>query len=151
MNITEKYKSPENCYQSLTSSFTQSWSNKIRTNSDENSKLGAYLKVNKNLDTPNYNNLFEIERISLTQYRTGSHNLMIELGRYTIPSTPREDRLCKCNEMQTLEHCILYCTLLAEARKQITTTDLMSALNDSNIHQYIITMERTLRIKKIYL
>ena len=46
---------------------------------------------------------------------------------------------------------ILYCSLLAEARKQITTTDLMSALNDSNINKYIITMERTLRIKKIYL
>ena len=152
IHMNDKYESPEYCYQSLTSDFATRWSTKIRTNIDENSKLGAYLKVNRDLTTPDYNKLFEIERISVTQYRTGSHNLMIELGRYTVPTTPREERLCKCNEaIQTLEHCTLYCPLLVEARKQITSKDLFSFIKHEHIHQFLITMERTLRIKKIIL
>ena len=64
-----------------------------------------------------YNNIFEIERITLTRYRTGSHNLRIEKGRHTYPITPREGRVCKCGDVvQTLRHIILHCPLLQHIR-----------------------------------
>ena len=50
---------------------------------DIDSKLGAYYEVKPQITQPNYAkmNLHEIERILLTRYRTGSHNLRIETGR----------------------------------------------------------------------
>ena len=51
---------------------------------DIDSKLDSYLQVNPNLQTPSYNdNQFEIERIHITRIRTGSHNLLIESGRFS--------------------------------------------------------------------
>ena len=38
------------------------------------------------------------DRVSMTMLRTSSHQLQIEIGRYTIPKTPINDRTCKnCN------------------------------------------------------
>ena len=85
---------------------------------DNDSKLGSYLQVNHDLSTPRYNGIFKFERVCVTRYRTGSHNLKIETGRRN-PYIPREYRLCPCNtDIQTLKHCLLYCPLLAECREK---------------------------------
>ena len=48
--------------------------------------FGSYLQVNPQLCTPVPQiNLVEIERISITRFRTGSHNLLLETGRYSYP------------------------------------------------------------------
>ena len=61
-------------------------------------KLGAYLQVNPDLCKSNNNNLFEIDRMRVTRYKVGSHNLKIETGRMCNPVLPREDRLCLCKK-----------------------------------------------------
>ena len=49
----------------------------------------------------------ESDRIIFTKYRTGSRYLKLLSGsRYDIP---RDRRLCKCKEVQSLEHVILHC------------------------------------------
>ena len=74
---------------------------------DIDSKFGVYYEVNPQISQPNYANMnfHEIERILLTCDRTGSHNLRIETGGHTNPTTPCEDRICKCGcDVQTLKH-----------------------------------------------
>ena len=47
-------------------------------------------------------------RITFTRFRTSSHRLRIETGRWC--RTPREKRLCQCGEgVQTEEHIIMHC------------------------------------------
>ena len=57
------------------------------------------------------------ERMLLTKYRTGSHYLHIQSGRAT--NIPRNQRRCKCNEIQTLNHVIFHCMYTTRIR---TTT-----------------------------
>ena len=61
--------------------YKNEWSQKIFNshNEDPESKLGTYLTINPTLIKPDRNmNLMEHERIILTRFRTGSHNLRIE-------------------------------------------------------------------------
>ena len=81
------------------------WKSQIIANHDNNvdSKLGVYFTINPSLITPHYtNDILELNRINLTGYRTGSHALRIETGRYTNPITQRENRL-------SLYHCYSNC------------------------------------------
>ena len=100
------------------------WKIKIQDayNKDTDSKLGTYFKVNptltSNIDSELY--MFELYRILLTRYRTGSHNLLIETGRYCNPRVPREQRLCVCKQgVQTVHH-LMKCTLLSDLRKNVS-------------------------------
>ena len=69
--------------------------------------------MNPDLSKPANINLFEIDRIRVTRYRVGSHNLKIETGRMSNPVVPREDRLCSCRmDIQSLKHCVTNCPLL---------------------------------------
>ena len=83
---------------------------------DENSKLGTYFQVNPTLQKPTFNDKIEFQRICITRYRTGSHNLAIEKGRMN-GSIARDERLCPCNsDTQTIRHVLLHCPLLNEPR-----------------------------------
>ena len=76
---------------------------------------------NASLEPPsqNYNYKPEFERVVITRYRSGSHNLKIETGRFANPRIPREERQCLCNTgLQTLHHCLFNCPLLAEVRAE---------------------------------
>ena len=93
---------------------------------DPNGKLGTYARINPQIDTPTMYSasqpLFEPDRMLLTRFRTGSHNLQIETGRWT--RVPRDQRFCTCgHHIQSLDHVIHSCTLLAHHRVN-TFTDL---------------------------
>ena len=52
------------------------------------------------------------QRAWLSRYRTSSHNLRVESGRYTSPVTPLEQRVCvycESGEVDTELHAILEC------------------------------------------
>ena len=86
---------------------------------DKISRLGVYFQVNPQLEPPSHNYDYnqEFERVLVTKYRSGSHNLKIESGRMCNPIIPREERLCSCNTgIQSLYHCLFDCPLLAEVR-----------------------------------
>ena len=113
--LEEQYKTPTNCQLEIEREYKRKCSRKISdaATQDTNSKLGAYYEINPDCDNIQYDKLHELERITITRYRTGSHNLRIETGRHTNPITPREQRLCACGtEIQTLKHIVIECGLL---------------------------------------
>ena len=89
---------------------------------DSNSILGTYCKINPSLKSPEmYHNLscVESEKLIITKYRTGSHELRIQSGR--LRNETRDERLCKCGtEIQTIEHMLFTCPTLKILGKFIT-------------------------------
>ena len=58
-------------------------------------KLDFYKSLKREFSRESYLNIPNFDdRTSVCKIRTSSHQLEIELGRYTIPITPREDRIC---------------------------------------------------------
>ena len=88
--------------------------------------------------------MLEFHRVIVTRYRTGSHNLKIELGRLP-PKIDVEERICKCAiSIQTLKHCLLECPLLAEARERYQIVDIINGVYNID---YLMEMERLLELK----
>ena len=105
-----------NVNEKLNEHFKQNWiegvNNSEKLSFYQSIKLAfqreEYLKVHKFLD-----------RSNICKFRTSSHCLSIEQGRYTSPKTPRQERICiYClfktnnpvveNEQHVLFHCPLY-------------------------------------------
>ena len=111
------YASTDTCEKNLQSNYMNRSKQKIKIayGNDIDSKLGTYLQANPDLETPSYDdNTFEIERVRITWFRTGSNNLRIESGRFAIPKIPRESRLCVCgNGVQMLRHVLMECNTVA--------------------------------------
>ena len=87
MNLINEYNNPDNCTKSNTDIHRRELVNKVKDaeNHDIDSKLGAYYLINPNLEATNYADIFELDRVVLTRYRTGSHNLRIGTGRMMLP------------------------------------------------------------------
>ena len=121
-NLENTYTTPQNLDDVLTNEFRASTMTKINTksNNDNESRLGVYLQVNPNLTPPTQrHDILEFERVLLTRYRCGSHNLKIEVGRMCNPTIPRDERLCKCNNgVQSLKHCLFDCVLLRDVYEE---------------------------------
>ena len=59
-------------------------------------------------------------RRALTRLRCSSHTLNIERGRYTVPITPLECRLCTvCKQIEDEKHFITECRLYESERKEL--------------------------------
>ena len=86
-NLANLYDSPKNCQKILVETFCNTNNTKIRTKAAADREL-------KNVD---YQVLYEPDRITISRYRTGSHNLFIETGRMHKPVVPRDERLCSCS------------------------------------------------------
>ena len=145
-NLQREYNDKERCKQSIEQDFRTKFEEKIREkyNSDADSRLGSYLQMNPDLQKPMYDNIIEFERVIMTRYRTGSHNLRIETGRRQ-PKVERENRLCKCGlEVQTLKHCLLSCPLLDNER---VTYNVQDVENGVKCIDFLVQMERILELK----
>ena len=149
-NLENEYQSPVNCKKQLEASFRTECQEKIRAESgiDDDSRFGIYNLINPQLIPPAKRyDILEIERIIVTRYRSGSHNLRIETGRIGNPFIPREERFCRCGEsIQSLRHVIFDCPLLAELHDTYNFTSIEEALGRDNISEFLILMERKLRI-----
>ena len=120
---------------------------KIRTAAlhDEDSKLGTYLMTNPRLAKPIYERKLEFQRVCITRYRTGSHNLRIEKDR-RLPSSAREDRICNCNSgIQTIKHVLLHCPLLVQIREKYDIGDIENGIYCDS---FLLEMECILGIKR---
>ena len=91
---------PKVCDETLRKQITESFKQKLEYphTLDSDSKLGTYYEINPSLSScvPVPQTTLEFEREMVTRFRTGSHSLAIETGRYS--NTPRENRLCSCGE-----------------------------------------------------
>ena len=148
MNLHETSK---NCQKNLLDAFHDVTKNTIRAKaeSDAESRYGAYMTVNPELRNIGYPLVLETDRIIISRYRSGSRNLNIEKGRMCNPKIPREERLCLCNnKIQTLEHCLLRCTILQDLREQYSFPSVNAAFDNPNIARFLLQMKKILRIGK---
>ena len=91
--------------------------------------------------------MFELDRITISRYRSGSHNLKIESGRFCTPKIEREYRTCVCNSgIQTLRHCLLSCPLLIDLRDKYDITSVEQAMSNPATAKFLIEMENELKI-----
>ena len=93
----------------------------------EKTKLSEYRELNPSLSQPPiYTDpiVREYERVVATRLRLGSHDLMVERGRWS--RLPRENCLCECGKIQTVEHIICYCPLTQEVREKYPDTNFAS-------------------------
>ena len=76
----------------------------------------------------------ELERILVTRFRTGSHSLQIEIGRYS--NTLRETRLCLCGEaVQTVWHIFMECDLTSDIgnRNYLNIHEILELIQSSQL------------------
>ena len=71
--------------------FVNDWQNGLT----KSTKLDFYKSIKQDFKSENYLKIANFDaRASVCKLRTSSHNLEIEVGRYTNPITPRNDRVC---------------------------------------------------------
>ena len=110
--LKARYDTPELCFRHLVDEIKEDCRVKIEIeeSADLDSKLGTYLQINPNLTPYKENNILEHERTIISRFRTGSHSLRIETGRYN--NICRSDRLCQCGlNIQTILHVFTDCPL----------------------------------------
>ena len=147
--LQRDYETEKNCKTVLTKNFHDNLQKKVRSaaTADKDSKLGAYFDVNPNLVNPDFKNCFELDRITLSRYRSGSHNLKIESGRFCVPKLDREFRTCLCNnsDLQTLRHCLLSCSLLNNLRdEKYEITSVEQSMSSPSTAKFLNEMESEL-------
>jgi hypothetical protein len=124
--LTKAYKIAEQCnapsykYINRTLQATHNFIEKdsetrrTRMNASTATKVQTYLKFNpeltRNVMYDAAEQVPEYARLALTKFRTSSHYLKIETGRWS--RTPRENRTCQCKRaVQDEEHIITTCPL----------------------------------------
>jgi len=82
---------------------------KQRVQESDRSKFITYKDMNPNLTVSAIysTRVIEYHRMCFSKFRLSSHNLMIEMGRWS--RIPRDQRLCSCSEIQTELHVISAC------------------------------------------
>lgn len=95
--------------------YKQSWYRNI----NNSPRLQAYSIFKHNFELEEYLDIIldKKYKTALTRFRTSSHSLLIETGRYD--GTPRADRTCKsCNMKQTESeyHFLLVCPFYRDLR-----------------------------------
>ena len=149
-NLENTYTTPKNCEDTLANEFRTSIITKINTksNNDIDSRLGVYLQVNPDLVPPKqHSNILEFERVLLTRYRSGSHNLKIETGRLCNPKILREERRCLCDQgIQSLRHCLLECPLLRDIHQNYGYTTVEEAFASPDVVKLLVEIGCVLKI-----
>ena len=148
-SLQAEYVDPPSCQRAVQKQYFDSFKQKmtIALENDADSKLGTYLRVNPTLQAyvPRPQSLMEIERELLTRYRTGSHSLAIELGRFS--NTPRENRICACGvNVQTVLHIFTECQLTRSIADHQTYANLKEVFDDNNIHRKLLLISNKLKI-----
>ncbi len=103
--------------QRLNDQFIQNWYARLNASS----RASFYINIAR-FSLKSYLNDINITkfRVAITRFRTSSHRLAIETGRWTRPNkTPRENRLCTvCMILEDEYHFVLECSLYIDLRKQ---------------------------------
>ena len=85
-------------------------------------------------------NIYEPYRIAFTRFRTSSHNLACETGRWNRRGRgilPMEERLCSCGLIQTEEHVVSYCPVSQNLRDYYNFSNI-SELFTGNLQKDIV-------------
>ena len=139
-------------------SFFSSVNSDHGTNVNTGNKLRTYaiFKNNYNMEPYLTSNLQRPASICLAKFRTSSHNLEIETGRYCRPKLPPEQRLCKIcplNQPETENHFLLHCPAYRNERQDLLNDfPQVNILNSDNDKlRFLMTLTDTVDIQKIAL
>ena len=140
---------PKVCDETLRKQINESFKQKLeyQHNLDSDSKLGTYYEINPSLSScvPVPQTTLEFEREMVTRFRTGSHSLAIETGRYS--NTPRENRLCSCGDgVQTVWHVFAECS---RTRTIVTKnyTKMSDIFDDEDVPKVLLALTKELKIR----
>ena len=145
-NLMNTYTDTKTCNDTMKNNYRNLVRDKFEkaAREDSDSKLGTYLMINQDLVSPEYNQKFEFQRVQVTRYRTGSHNLRIERDR-RFPNSRREDRVCACNMgVQTVRHICMVCPLLQDIREKYEIDSVEKGVGNDD---FLMEMECILSIK----
>ena len=148
-NLESTYTDPVSCQNSIEAELRASYIRLMEQarEEDEDSRLGTYIRANPELQSfvPAPQHVMEVERELITRYRTGSHSLAVERGRYS--SIPRENRVCVCEAgVQTVWHLFVECPLTREVIGQQHYNCLADVFVDPDVHRKLLMICRELRI-----
>ena len=115
-----KHSLSEHLHNLFRNTWYRSRENLIR----EDGKLRTYLKIKTNFGYEKYLDILNdfFNRKSLTRFRISNHKLKIELGRYTKPYTPLDQRICeKCdlNKIDDETHFFSDCSNFVKSRQDL--------------------------------
>lgn len=113
--------------------------------SNNGSKFVTYKSINPSLIKHNvYNSVLEnieFKRIQFTRFRTSSHDLLIETGRWTRPTTPPDERLCPCCENQYIQneyHVLNECNYTQNIRFQYNSVNFNLNMFFENTENHVM-------------
>ena len=152
--LNNNFASANECFNFYKKSFEDKLKRSItdKTRVHSYSALDEYKLLNPNLKTPEMNIrtqciINEMDRQTLTKYRSGSHMLKMATGYFQ--RIPIEERLCTCGELQTLEHVVLHCRTTALLRLNGSPDSLHSFFEDENSAvMKLRTMEVLLHVRR---
>ena len=103
--------------QRIVDTYQQSWYSEI----NNSSRLESYCFFKHNFELEKYLtlNIDQKYKLALTRFRTSSHSLLIETGRYE--NIPREQRICQSCNIYKIEnefHFLLVCPKYRELRQK---------------------------------
>ena len=81
-----------------------------------------------------------MDKLIITKYRSGSHYLKIQTGKYT--QIEQEQRLCVCRVMQSVEHVISDCEILDVLRHENLGSNLQQFFSDNQIAAPFLMIEK---------
>ena len=149
--LESNFRDPKSCEETLKKQIMDSFKHKIQSKCiidvDGNSKLGTYYQINPTLSSyvPVPQTTMEFERELVTRFRTGSHSLAVETGRYS--NIPRENRLCGCGEgIQTVWHVFAECPKTRHI-VQMNYTNMHEIFEDENVHNVLLAITKELKIQ----
>ena len=153
--LHSEFKSHNDCFRFHRKQFIDSCTETIRSKAakDPLSVYDDYVLLNGNLTSPLFYTSYtvtEYDRIIITKYRTGSHYLKMQAGRTN--NTNRNQRLCKCKELQTLKHVIFECFYTVRIRTLFPTTNIRTLeeffqQDPTIIATALSTIEHTLQLR----
>lgn len=133
LHVSMKNGDIQRIIKSTKSKFESRWFQQLQTSE----KLRTYRTFKNIFKFENYlvNICNENDKYNMSRYRTSNHRLQIELGRYTIPKTPVNDRTCKnCSscEVEDEKHILLDCQKYFTIRQ--TYIDICYNKNSSKLN-----------------
>ena len=147
-SLSNNYGDPSACVAAHTREFSDCTKRKFEAIADPGSPLGTYNIVNPELQFHiSAIHMLEFERILVSRYRCGSHNLRVESGRLCNPKIPRENRICICGlDIQTLHHCLFDCPLLQDLRNEFLYESVADVLAGNDAPKILMKLEAKLKI-----
>ena len=129
-----------NLEQRLLDQYQQQWQSEL----SHSLKLRTYRTFKSKLEREPYLNLPRHLRVQLSRLRSSAHSLRVETGRYTLPPTPLEERLCpSCNVIEDEQHFLIDCSIY-NGNERRSMMDSCTALNRSFPH--LILLKRKVHI-----